>query len=110
MSAMIAEHKVKATVDAADTAASGKKPAAGHKQPVRYLSRTGVATHLKMAGLHSLTGVELPEPDIIIGDPKNWGKAHKGWTVETIDEWQANRPGRGRWGPRNVTPTGETPV
>ena len=64
-------------------------------EPTVYLGRTEVARHLGLAGLASLTGVSLPTPDAIIGD-------RKGWLVETIDEWNANRPGRGRWGPRNT--------
>jgi predicted DNA-binding transcriptional regulator AlpA len=66
------------------------------KQPLHFLSRTEVAEHLGLAGLHSLTGVKLPPPDVIVGD-------RLGWTEATIDEWQANRPGRGRWGPRDET-------
>jgi hypothetical protein len=32
---------------------------------------------------------KLPEPDAMIGTVK-------GWLPETIDQWQATRPGRGR--------------
>lgn len=64
------------------------------KEPIKYLGRTEVALYLGLAGLPSLTGVELPPPDAVIGD-------RKGWTEATIDEWNANRPGRGRWGPRD---------
>lgn len=63
------------------------------KEPVMYLGRTEVAYYLGLAGLPSLTGVELPPPDAVIGD-------RKGWTTETIDAWKKSRPGRGRWGPR----------
>jgi hypothetical protein len=99
MSAMTAEirheNDIEAAVDAVDAAV-----AAPTKEPVRYLSRTGVATYRGMAGLHSLTGVQLPDPDVLIGDPKDWSRAHKGWLPETIDEWQENRPGKGNWGQR----------
>lgn len=61
--------------------------------PISYLSRTEVAHYLGLAGLPSLTGVTLPPPDAQIGD-------RKGWLPETIDAWNAKRPGRGRWGPR----------
>lgn len=63
-------------------------------EPIQYMGRTEVAHYLGLAGLASLTGVTLPPPDAVIGD-------RKGWTAETIDEWNANRPGRGRWGPRD---------
>jgi hypothetical protein len=68
--------------------------------PVHYLGRTEVAHYLGLAGLQSLTGVELPPPDVIVGD-------RKGWKKETIDAWNAQRPGRGRWGPRNPPVEGE---
>jgi len=67
------------------------------KLVLRFLSRTEVAKYLGMRGYHSLSGVELPAPDALIGDCK-------GWTPATIDAWQAARPGRGRWGAR----TGQT--
>jgi len=62
-------------------------------EPVHYLGRTEVAYYLGLAGLPSLTGVELPPPDVMIGD-------RKGWSPKTIDEWNAKRPGKGRWGAR----------
>lgn len=60
---------------------------------IMYLGRTEVAHHLGLSGITSLTGVALPPPDATIGD-------RKGWLPETIDAWNALRPGRGRWGPR----------
>ena len=63
------------------------------KEPITYLGRTEVAYYLGLAGLPSLTGVDLPPADAVIGD-------RKGWTTETIDAWKKSRPGRGRWGPR----------
>lgn len=89
--------EIEAAVEGAITRTGTGNPG---KEPLHFLSRTEVAEHLGLAGLHSLTGVELPEPDVTVGD-------RKGWTVATIDEWQANRPGRGRWGPREKTDTGE---
>jgi len=63
------------------------------KEPQRFLSRTEVAKYLGLAGLHSLSDAKLPPPDVVVGD-------RIGWTTETIDAWNAQRPGRGRWGPR----------
>lgn len=62
-------------------------------EPIHYLGRTEVAFHLGLKGLYSLTDATLPPPDAMIGD-------RKGWLPETIDKWNAARPGRGRWGPR----------
>lgn len=38
----------------------------------------------------TLSHMNLPEPDAMIGRTR-------GWTVKTIDEWNASRPGRGNW-------------
>lgn len=65
----------------------------GQSGTIEYLGRTEVAYYLGLAGLASLTGVVLPPPDATIGD-------RKGWLPSTIDVWQKNRPGRGRWGER----------
>lgn len=35
----------------------------------------------------------MPEPDVRIGP-------NAGWSEDTIRQWWANRPGRGRWGAR----------
>ena len=37
--------------------------------------------------------MKLPEPDVLIGRTR-------GWLPETIDEWNARRPGRGVGGGR----------
>lgn len=79
-----------------DAVESGRIPT--DHEPQHYLGRTEVAKYLGLAGLPSLTGVELPPPDVIVGD-------RKGWSTETIDEWNAKRPGRGRWGPRDELPS-----
>ncbi len=55
--------------------------------PERYLSITEVAERLgidRSAASH----YKLPEPDALIGKTR-------GWKAETIDRWNANRPGRG---------------
>lgn len=63
--------------------------------PLKYLGRTDVAHHLGLKGLYSLTDTTLPPHDAEIGD-------RKGWLPSTIDAWNAQRPGRGRWGPRGA--------
>ncbi|AAN01885.1 helix-turn-helix DNA binding domain protein [Mycobacterium phage Arbiter] len=57
-----------------------------------YLSRAEVAARLGL-GPRSLSRIKLPTPDAVIGP-------YKGWFPDTIDEWAANRPGRGNWGAR----------
>jgi hypothetical protein len=61
----------------------------------RYLGRVEVAEYLGLKSVRSLSRVKLPDPDALIGP-------HRGWLPETIDEWNANRPGRGRWGARGT--------
>ena len=59
----------------------------------RYLSRADIAERLGMKSVRSLSGIELPPHDVEVG-------IHKGWRVETIDAWHAERPGRGWHGSR----------
>lgn len=91
-----------AEIEAAVEGVAEERDSFDAKEPMRFLSRTGVAEYLGLAGLHSLTGVQLPDPDVIVGlDMVDISPSDRvGWTPATIDEWQANRPGRGRWGPR----------
>ena len=63
------------------------------KRVARFMDRTEVAHYLGLKGVKSLSRLTLPEPDALIGKTK-------GWLPQTIDEWNAKRPGRGRWGPR----------
>jgi hypothetical protein len=58
-----------------------------------YLSRTQVAERIGLKNVRSLSGLNLPIPDVKVGD-------HAGWKEETIDAWQVTRPGPGRWGSR----------
>lgn len=58
-----------------------------------YLGRVEVAARIGLKSVRSLSGMALPPHDVEIG-------VHRGWKPETIDAWQATRPGRGRWGPR----------
>lgn len=54
---------------------------------IRYLSRTEVAERIGVQPT-SLGRYKLPEPDAMIGDVR-------GWLPDTVDEWNAQRPGRG---------------
>ena len=54
---------------------------------IRYLSRAEVADRIGVAA-STLSRYKLPEPDAQIGDVR-------GWTPNTIDEWNAARPGKG---------------
>ncbi|MGV9196709.1 helix-turn-helix transcriptional regulator [Arcanobacterium canis] len=62
---------------------------------IEYLSLTGLAHRIGIspntARAYAQQG-RLPKPDAIIGG-KPGGKL--GWLPETIDTWQANRPGQG---------------
>jgi hypothetical protein len=58
-----------------------------------YLSRTQVAARIGLKNVRSLSGLNLPDPDVLVGD-------HAGWRADTIDAWQVTRPGHGRWGQR----------
>ena len=57
-----------------------------------FMSKADVARHIGL-GPRSLSRVRLPKADARIGP-------YKGWRQSTIDEWNAQRPGRGRWGAR----------
>ncbi|TPF96856.1 hypothetical protein EP30_05420 [Bifidobacterium sp. UTCIF-39] len=57
-----------------------------------YLGVTDVAQRLGITK-GALLSLKLPEPDATIGRTR-------GWLPETIDEWNANRPGRGVGGGR----------
>lgn len=54
---------------------------------IHYLSTAEVAEHLGLASRGSLPG-NLPEPDAYVG-------RSRGWLTETIDRWNAARPGKG---------------
>lgn len=68
-----------------------------------YLNVAQVEQRLGLAH-NSLSRIKLPTPDVIVG-PVNDDGSHprgtaRGWLPETIDEWNANRPGRGVGGGR----------
>ena len=58
----------------------------------RFLSVTEVAQRLDITK-GALLSLQLPEPDAMIGRTR-------GWRAETIDQWNAQRPGRGVGGGR----------
>ncbi|MDI9900522.1 helix-turn-helix transcriptional regulator [Rhodococcus sp. IEGM 1409] len=68
-----------------------------HK-PVLYLSRAQLAERIGLSS-DSLSRYKLPTPDVVIGPVNDDGTiprgSTRGWTPETVDEWNANRPGRG---------------
>ncbi|WP_072814259.1 hypothetical protein [Rhodococcus zopfii] len=55
---------------------------------LRFLSRKQFAERIGLKDAGALGKYKLPEPDAWVGDVR-------GWLPETVDEWQANRPGRG---------------
>ncbi|KAB8289324.1 hypothetical protein DSM100688_0404 [Bifidobacterium ramosum] len=57
-----------------------------------YLGVKQVAEHLGITQGALLT-LKLPEPDAMIGRTR-------GWSAKTIDQWNAQRPGRGVGGGR----------
>lgn len=67
----------------------------------RYLGVTGFAEYVgfKNGTIQSyLAKGLLPEPDIYY---IMRGGKRPAWTVDTIEHWLANRPGRGSWARRN---------
>ena len=65
----------------------------GDREVDVYLSRVDVARRIGLKSVRFLSGMTLPPHDVEVG-------VHKGWKPETIDAWNENRPGRGRWGAR----------
>ncbi|NEG95721.1 hypothetical protein CS006_08910 [Bifidobacterium primatium] len=59
---------------------------------IHYLGVTDVANKLGIA-TSAVSAYKLPEPDVMIGRTR-------GWKEETIDAWNAARPGRGVGGGR----------
>jgi hypothetical protein len=68
------------------------------KGPRVYLNRAQVEEHLGLAP-GSVSKIKLPPPDVVVGpvnDDGTWPRGTvRGWSVETIDTWNAERPGRG---------------
>lgn len=63
----------------------------------RYLSLSDIAERIGVVyGTvqgYSSRGL-LPDPDVLVGLGDH---PIRGWSAETIDTWNANRPGPGRW-------------
>lgn len=68
------------------------------RQPRHYLNVAQVEEHLGLSR-GALSRIKLPTPDVIVGPVDPDGTIPRGtvrgWTVKTIDEWNASRPGRG---------------
>lgn len=60
----------------------------------RYLSRSEFAARIGVQP-GTLSRYKLPDPDVIVG---SGARPTFGWLPETIDTWNAQRPGRGNWG------------
>lgn len=56
---------------------------------IEYLSRAQLAERIGVA-VGTLSRYKLPEPDAMIGTTR-------GWLPETVDAWNAGRPGSGNW-------------
>ena len=52
-----------------------------------YLSRAEFAERIGVKP-DTMSRYKLPEPDVTIGNTR-------GWSVETVDAWNAERPGKG---------------
>ena len=62
---------------------------------IKYLSATEVAERIGVKPT-TLSRYRLPRPDAMIGRTR-------GWLPETVDKWNASRPGRGRkWADQDV--------
>lgn len=68
-----------------------------HK-PQAYLSRAQLAERIGVSP-SVMSRYKLPEPDVVVGPVDEDGTiprgSVRGWLPETVDEWHANRPGRG---------------
>lgn len=68
----------------------------------RYLNLKAFAERIGIT-TGALGSLNLPEPDVIVGDGP---RAARGWSEATIDKWNESRPGRGgSWGPARTKNT-----
>lgn len=67
-------------------------------EPTMYLSISQVEQYLGKAR-GSMSRIKMPTPDVIVGPLNDDGSlprgTARGWLPETIDAWNAARPGRG---------------
>lgn len=67
-------------------------------KPRQYLSSAQLAERIGVTA-SALGRYKLPAPDAVIGPVNDDGSiprgSFRGWLPKTIDEWNANRPGRG---------------
>ncbi|QDF18794.1 hypothetical protein SEA_SCENTAE_75 [Gordonia phage SCentae] len=63
------------------------------REPLVFLDRNEFAARIGVRP-DTLSRYELPAPDAQIGKGP---RASKGWMPETIDAWNAARPGKGFW-------------
>ena len=59
---------------------------------IEYLSVTDVSKRLGISTA-AVSAYKLPQPDALIGRPR-------GWKTAPLDQWHAQRPGRGGGGGR----------
>ena len=62
-------------------------------EPIEYMNKAQIARYLKLKDHRSMSHIDLPPPDAILGN-------REGWLKSTVDAWKKTRPGRGRWGAR----------
>lgn len=66
--------------------------------PARYLNQAQFAERIGVAP-NTLGRYKLPDADVVVGPINDDGTIPRGtvrgWLPETIDEWNAERPGRG---------------
>ena len=68
------------------------------RKPRHYLNQAQFAERIGVTP-SAMGRYKLPEPDVIVGPINEDGTIPRGtvrgWTRETIDRWNATRPGRG---------------
>ncbi|MEU3011079.1 hypothetical protein [Nocardia asteroides] len=66
--------------------------------PTVYLNRAQVAERIGVVP-SALSKYKLPDPDVVIGPVEDDGTiprgSVRGWLPDTIDAWNAERPGQG---------------
>lgn len=69
------------------------------RRPKPYLNLAQVEERVGLARGSLSSRISLPAPDVVVGPVNDDGTIPRGtirgWTTDTIDEWQAHRPGRG---------------